>query len=142
MGASTTSLATFLLSMRASKCSPSASAKDCPADRHDHATWSISMRENRVIVGDAEDLLVEEFEIDRVNWSSREASRRTFARDGQDSLQPSRCGGHAHPLEGTALSLGWRKRRKRSRRQAAVCYDGDVGVAGGWICRQAAVAAA
>jgi len=34
----------------------------------------IDAASNRVIVGEAEDLLVEEFEIERVNWSSREAT--------------------------------------------------------------------
>src|SRR3954454_4489361 len=39
----------------------------------------IDAASNRVIVGEAEDLLVEEFEIDRINWSSREASNEPLA---------------------------------------------------------------
>ena len=58
---------------------------------------------NRVIVGDADDLVCEEFEIDRVNWhparargsESTPAQRRShgstaFEAHGQDSLQSSR----------------------------------------------------
>src|SRR3989441_5375229 len=39
----------------------------------------IDAASNRVIVGDAEDLLVEEFEIDRINWSSWKASDASVA---------------------------------------------------------------
>ena len=47
---------------------------------------------NRVIVGDADDLICDEFEIDRVNWHpiAAGADRRRIRSDRENPLQPSR----------------------------------------------------
>ncbi len=100
----------------------------------------IDAANNRVMVGDAEDLLVEEFEIERVNWSSREVS--------DEPLVVTAKIRYSHPgTPATLIPLGNDRALVRldepqkavTPGQAAVCYDGDVVVAGGWICRPAAV---
>ena len=107
---------------------------------------------NRVIVGEAEDLVCEEFEVDRVNWIDRQAAN--------DDVDPSRRSSHrakadltvkirySHP--GTSATLTpladsrARIRLHEAQRavtpgQAAVFYNGDIVVGGGWICRTEAV---
>jgi tRNA-uridine 2-sulfurtransferase len=92
---------------------------------------------NRVIVGNAEDLLVEEFEVERVNWIG------AGARDWEGTVKIR----YNHP--GTAATISQlgdcrcRVRLHEAQRavtpgQAAVFYDGDVVLGGGWICRQTA----
>jgi tRNA-uridine 2-sulfurtransferase len=97
---------------------------------------------NRVFVGDAEDLLVEEFEIDRINWSSREATDEPMAVTVK--IRYSHPGTRATliPLDGDRALVRLTEPQKAvTPGQAAVCYEGDVVVAGGWICRHAAVGA-
>ena len=98
---------------------------------------------NRVIVGEAEDLLVEEFEIERVNWSSRAAATEPL--EVTVKIRYSHPGTPATLLpiaKDCALVRLHEAQKAVTPGQAAVCYDGDVVVAGGWICRHAAVAAA
>jgi tRNA-specific 2-thiouridylase len=98
---------------------------------------------NRVIVGDAEDLIGDEFEIDRVNWhpvvgigdpgSSFEASVKIrYNHPGTvatvTSLENDRAHVRLHDPQ-RAVTPG----------QAAVIYDGDVVLGGGWICRREAL---
>ncbi|MGI8890847.1 MAG: tRNA 2-thiouridine(34) synthase MnmA [Chthoniobacterales bacterium] len=142
---------------------------------------------NRVLVGDVEDLLVEEFEIDRVNWvretgldvvagtpasagnscivdgaspsiggSGGELQSAIFAESPRRGAcaPPIRCNvkiRYSHPgASATLIPLANDRALVRldepqkavTPGQAAVCYDGDVVVAGGWICRHAAVGAA
>ncbi len=96
---------------------------------------------NRVIVGTAEDLACEDFEVDRVNWIRREASA--------GEIEVTVKIRYSHP--GTTATLT-RLENDRARirlheaqkavtpGQAAVFYDADVVVGGGWICRAAALA--
>jgi len=107
---------------------------------------------NRVIVGQAEDLLVEEFEIDRVNWISvagvddlgrRSADAATVPRGVTVKIR------YNHP--GTRATLTMENERARIRLhepqkavtpgQAAVLYDDDIVLGGGWICRQSELVA-
>lgn len=119
---------------------------------------------NRVIVGSAEDLVSEEFELDRVNWhpvagvahpGSRNASDSpsdAVLTDGDQADEPIEVTvkiRYSHP--GTKATL-WPLPGDRARvqlhepqkaitpGQAAVFYNGDVVLGGGWICRQVAMA--
>ena len=137
---------------------------------------------NRVFVGEAEDLLVQEFEIERMNWIvappdnpgnarasraaegalasasgamlgansvvSTETSRRGAEMDTRGACAP-RIACHvkirySHPgSAATLIPLGEDRALVRldepqkavTPGQAAVCYEGDVVIAGGWICR-------
>ncbi len=96
---------------------------------------------NRVFVGDAEDLLVEEFEIDRINWSSRKATDEPLAVTVKIRYSHPGTAATLIPLEGDRALVRLDEPQKAvTPGQAAVCYEGDIVIAGGWICRQAAVA--
>jgi tRNA-specific 2-thiouridylase len=98
---------------------------------------------NRVFVGDAEDLLVEEFEIERMNWSGRPPTSESI--EVTVKIRYSHPGTRAilHPCANDRAIVRLEEPQKAvTPGQAAVCYEGDVVVAGGWICRPAAVAAA
>jgi len=90
----------------------------------------------RVIVGDVEDLVCDEFEIDRTNWIARELTDEDV-----DATVKIR---YSHPgTPATVTSLENHRARIRLHEpqraitpgQAAVIYDGDVVIGGGWICR-------
>jgi tRNA-uridine 2-sulfurtransferase len=95
---------------------------------------------NRVFVGEAEDLFVEEFEIERVNWSSRAPTLEPI--EVTVKIRYSHAGARAilQPLEdGRAVVRLTEPQKAVTPGQAAVCYEDDVVVAGGWIRRHAAV---
>jgi tRNA-specific 2-thiouridylase len=149
---------------------------------------------NRVIIGDAENLVCDEFEIDRVNWhpvagideshargtasafplaeGERTEGRGFPSRNGesrQPSPYPLPCEGRGgripargedpgssfkatvkirynHPGTVAAVTASENNRarirlhepqRAVTPGQAAVIYDGDVVIGGGWICRSA-----
>jgi tRNA-specific 2-thiouridylase len=103
----------------------------------------IDPQTNRVFVGEAEDLLVEEFEIERVNWSSRAASDEPLAVTVKIRYSHPGAPATLVPLAGDRALVRLDEAQKAvTPGQAAVCYDGDIVIAGGWICRHAAVAAA
>jgi len=90
----------------------------------------------RVIVGDVEDLVCDEFEIDRTNWIARE-----LPDEDVDATVKIR---YSHPgTPATVTSLENHRARIRLHEpqravtpgQAAVIYDSDVVIGGGWICR-------
>lgn len=102
---------------------------------------------NRVIVGGAEDLLVEEFEVDRLNWilgagiddfgSANQTGRQKFDVDVKIRYN--------HPGTRATMTLLANQRahvhlcepqKAVTPGQAAVFYDRDVVLGGGWICRQ------
>ena len=98
---------------------------------------------NRVLVGGAEDLITEEFEIDRVNWVSREMPNEPI--EATIKIRYSHLGARAtlYPLtDGCARVELHEPQKAVTPGQAAVFYDGDVVLGGGWICRQAALAPA
>jgi tRNA-specific 2-thiouridylase len=95
---------------------------------------------NRVIVGDADDLVTDEFEIDRVNWHPVAA----FADRGGNGIDAVVKIRYSHP--GTRATLTQIENGRAHVRlhdpqravtpgQAAVFYGGDIVLGGGWICR-------
>jgi len=101
---------------------------------------------NRVIVGDGDDLLCDEFEIDRVNWHPVADTDNVGS-----SFEATVKIRYSHPgTPATVTPLGNDRARVRlheSQRavtpgQAAVIYDDDVVLGGGWICRREALAPA
>jgi tRNA-specific 2-thiouridylase len=107
---------------------------------------------NRVIVGDADDLICEEFEIDRVNWISdveAAVSSRSSKDSARDDTRPYTLEvtvkiRYSHPgTRATLTRLNNGRARIRLQEpqravtpgQAAVFYDGDLVLGGGWICR-------
>jgi tRNA-specific 2-thiouridylase len=97
---------------------------------------------NRVFVGEAEDLLTSEFELERLNWSSRAPSLEATAVTVKIRYSHPGTNAILHPLPGDRAVVRLQEPQKAvTPGQAAVCYEDDVVVAGGWICRHAAVAA-
>ena len=95
---------------------------------------------NRVIVGAVEDLVCEEFEVDRCNWMNHEVSDEAF-----EVTVKIR---YSHPGTRATVTLLDQERahvrlhepqRAVTPGQAAVFYDDDVVLGGGWICRQKAL---
>lgn len=105
-----------------------------PAPRY---VVDIDPETNRVLVGGAEDLVTEEFEIDRVNWVSREMPNESL--EVEVKIRYAHPGAFAtlHVLENNRARLELHEPQKAvTPGQAAVFYDGDVVLGGGWICRQ------
>ncbi len=97
---------------------------------------------NRVIVGDADDLIVDEFEVDRVNWHP--AAGVDGPVPWQTPIEATVKIRYSHPGTNatlTPLENGRARIRLREPQravtpgQAAVFYDGDRVLGGGWICR-------
>ncbi|HEX5177104.1 MAG TPA: tRNA 2-thiouridine(34) synthase MnmA [Chthoniobacteraceae bacterium] len=96
----------------------------------------------RVIVGNEQDLLVETFEINHAIWHRPETARGSS--DPFDATVKIRS---AHPgaratvfprLDGTATVRLHQSQRAVTPGQAAVCYEGDGVLGGGWIARKLA----
>jgi len=95
---------------------------------------------SRVILGYDEDLICDSFEVDNVNWTSRVPTgpehvsvKIRYAHPGTEAIVTPLDGLRARvdlPIPQRAVTPG----------QAAVFYDGDLVVGGGWICRKQAVA--
>jgi tRNA-specific 2-thiouridylase len=93
---------------------------------------------NRVIIGDVDDLVVDEFEIDRVNWIELHRSNQVV--DVTVKIRYSHPGTTATltPLENGRAHIRLHEPQKAvTPGQAAVFYDGDIVLRGGWICRSA-----
>jgi tRNA-specific 2-thiouridylase len=96
---------------------------------------------NRVIVGEAEDLVADEFEVDRVNWhpiAGVNAAGYSSEIEATVKIRYSHPGAAATltPLEdGRAQIRLHEPQRAVTPGQAAVFYDGDLVLGGGWICR-------
>jgi len=112
---------------------------------------------NRVIVGDADDLICDEFTIDRVNWHPVAAGvdrggavhteRAAVNAPGYNEEieatvkirynHPGTVAGVTPLEDGRARIRLHEPQRAVTPGQAAVIYDGDVVLGGGWICRTA-----
>ena len=93
-----------------------------------------------MIVGDAEDLVCDEFEIDRTNWIARDLPSEDV--DLSVKIRYSHPGTPATvtPLENDRARIRLHEpQRAVTPGQAAVIYHGDVVIGGGWICRQQAL---
>jgi tRNA-specific 2-thiouridylase len=98
---------------------------------------------NRVIVGDAEDLVSEEFEADNVNWSGGKQIDAPI--DVTVKIRYSHRGTAATltPVGADRAAVRLHEPQKAvTPGQAAVFYEGDVVVGGGWICRHLALVGA
>lgn len=97
---------------------------------------------SRVILGYEEDLVRESFEVDRVNWVVPEEEA---PREVEVKIRYAHAGAPAvlHPLPDGRVRVELKEpQRAVTPGQAAVFYDGDTVVGGGWICRQEALVAA
>ena len=93
---------------------------------------------NRVIVGDVDDLVVDEFEVDRVNWIELNHSNQVA--DVTVKIRYSHPGTAATltPLEDGRARIRLHEPQKAvTPGQAAVFYNGEIVLGGGWICRSA-----
>jgi tRNA-specific 2-thiouridylase len=94
---------------------------------------------NRVIVGEGDDLVCEEFEIDRVNWHAAaglDDPGRSFEATVKIRYNHPGTVAIVTPLENDRARMRLQDpQRAVTPGQAAVIYDGDVVLGGGWICR-------
>ncbi len=101
----------------------------------------IDPKTNRVIVGDAEDLLTEEFEIDRLNWLDEATAGDSVEVDVKIRYAHPGARATLTPLSGHRAKITLHNpQRSVTPGQAAVVYHHDRVLGGGWICRQQAMA--
>jgi tRNA-specific 2-thiouridylase len=93
---------------------------------------------NRVIVGDSDDLFVEDFEIDRVNWHPvLDANDLSFEAVVKIRYNHPGTPATVRLLENDCAHVRLHHpQRAVTPGQAAVIYDHDVVLGGGWICRR------
>jgi tRNA-specific 2-thiouridylase len=96
---------------------------------------------NRVIVGNADDLVTDEFDVDRVNWHLVAVGVDRGYNEQIDATVKIRYSHPGTPATLTQLEDGRAHVRLHDPQravtpgQAAVFYDGDIVLGGGWICR-------
>jgi len=96
---------------------------------------------NRVIVGEADDLMVEKFEIDRVNWHPAAGVTTPAYNEAIEATVKIRYNHRGTPATVTPLENDRARvrlaepQRAVTPGQAAVIYGADVVLGGGWICR-------
>jgi len=96
---------------------------------------------NRVIVGDADDLACDEFEIDRVNWhpavlQSRDGPGQPLEATVKIRYNHPGTPANVTPLENNRARIRLHEaQRAVTPGQAAVMYNGNLVLGGGWIYR-------
>jgi tRNA-specific 2-thiouridylase len=91
---------------------------------------------NRVIVGDADDLVCDEFEIDRTNWIARDLPNEDVNVTVKIRYSHPGTPATVTPHENHCARIRLHEpQRAVTPGQAAVIYDDDVVIGGGWICR-------
>jgi tRNA-specific 2-thiouridylase len=94
---------------------------------------------NRVIVGDADDLICDEFEIDRVNWIAPERPHGDVDLTVKIRYNHTGTAATLTALENDRAHIRLHEpQRAVTPGQAAVIYDGDIVIGGGWIVRREA----
>lgn len=99
----------------------------------------IDPESSSVIVGDVEDLIVEEFEIADTVWHAPDATAPFEATIKIRYGHPGAAATIEPQANGRAKVKLHTPTRAVTPGQAAVCYRGDEVLGGGWICRQAAL---
>lgn len=94
-----------------------------------------------VVVGEAEDLVVEEFEIDNTIWHAPECAEPFQATVKIRYAHPGVAASVTPTGQGTAHVRMVSPQRAVTPGQAAVCYRGDQVLGGGWIRRQVTIVA-
>ncbi len=98
---------------------------------------------NRVIVGDVDDLVCEQFEIDRMNWHpavTTDVDGSSFEAAVKIRYNHPGTLATVMPLENDRAHVRLHDpQRAVTPGQAAVIYRGDVVLGGGWICRREAL---
>lgn len=93
---------------------------------------------NRVIVGDVDDLVVDEFEVDRVNWIELNRSNQVVDVTVKIRYNHPETAATLTPVENGRARIRLHEPQKAvTPGQAAVFYNGDIVLGGGWICRSA-----
>ena len=96
----------------------------------------LDAKTNRVIVGDGDDLVCDEFKIDRTNWIRRDLTGENVELAVKVRYSHPGTRATVTPLENHRARIRLHEpQRAVTPGQAAVIYDGDVVVGGGWICR-------
>jgi tRNA-uridine 2-sulfurtransferase len=94
---------------------------------------------NRVIVGDADDLVTSEFEVDQLNWHPiARVNEPGYSNEVTVKIRYSHLGTRATvtPLDGGRAHVRLHDpQRAVTPGQAAVFYESDIILGGGWICR-------
>ncbi len=100
----------------------------------------IDVATSRVIVGSADELLVEQFEVERVNWINPATVNQAAGATVKIRYNHAGTPATIVPLEENRCRVQLHKpQRAITPGQAAVFYKDDVVLGGGWICRQAAL---
>ena len=96
----------------------------------------LDAKTNRVIVGEVDDLVCDEFKIDRTNWIGRDLTSESVELAVKVRYSHPGTRATVTPLENHRARIRLHEpQRAVTPGQAAVIYDGDVVVGGGWICR-------
>ena len=90
-----------------------------------------------MIVGDADDLICDEFEVDRINWIVPENATEDIDLTVKIRYNHPGTSATVTPLKHNRVRIHLHEpQRAVTPGQAAVFYDDDVVIGGGWICRQ------